>query len=230
MVFVTADLHGDQFRLGRLIAEMRLYPANEVKTLLVCGDFGFLMTGEKRELNFLVKDIAPLAKEGIDIAFLSGNHEHHPMLSKMKQEPWKGGFVHQLTENVVHLINGETYCIDGKTFWVFGGGASVDRQYRLQNGLPWWPEELPTQEEFAHGLDKLAACQFKVDYILTHTAPRSIAQKLEKLVYMEEHPLQSYLETVSRETAYQQWFFGHFHRRWREERFCCLYQNLCSIS
>ena len=48
------------------------------------------------------------------------------MLAELPAEQWEGGKVHFIRENVIHLMRGQMYRIQGKDFFVFGGARSHD--------------------------------------------------------------------------------------------------------
>ena len=72
MIFVTGDTHGDMERFS----DPRLKQLREGDTLIICGDFGFLWDGNKREK----KNLKALAKKKYNICFLDGTHENFEML------------------------------------------------------------------------------------------------------------------------------------------------------
>ena len=39
-------------------------------------------------------------------------------------------------------------------------------------GVSWWPQEVCSYEEIRHAYETLDACNWTVDYVITHTAPR----------------------------------------------------------
>ena len=52
---------------------------------------------------------------------------------------------------------------------------------------------------------------FQVDYILTHTAPRKVAEQLVDVLLPGEEALQYYLQDVAERTGFEEWYFGHWH-------------------
>lgn len=54
--------------------------------------------------------------------------------------------MHKIRNNVIHLMRGEVYCIEGNTIFVMGGGYSIDK-YRRTEGISWWLLEMPSKEE-----------------------------------------------------------------------------------
>ena len=76
-------------------------------------------------------------------------------------------------------------------------------------GQPWWPEELPSDEEYLTTLKRLDQANWKTDYVITHCAPSSVA-----LVINHNHDvdaLSDFLEMIDRRLNYSYWFFGHYH-------------------
>ena len=66
---------------------------------------------------------------------------------------WHGGKVHFIKESVIHLMRGQIYTIDGKTFFTFGGGYSCDIETRVEH-RSWWQQELPTTQEWNEALKR----------------------------------------------------------------------------
>ena len=59
---------------------------------------------------------------------MDGNHENFDILYKYPVEKWNDGKIHRITPNIVHLMRGEIYSIEGKTIFTFGGGTTVDKE------------------------------------------------------------------------------------------------------
>ena len=137
-----------------------------------------------------------------EIAFIDGNHENFDHLLSLPVESWHGGKVHRLSPNIVHLMRGEIYTIEGNTFFVMGGCKSTQKW--KDAGL-WWPQEEPSPDEIAHGLSNLKASGNRVDYILTHkyapAGPDADPLTLEGLTgYIDENVI------------YRHWYSGHWHK------------------
>ena len=204
MIYLTGDTHG---RAARLSRESMPFAESWGKgdTLIVCGDFGFLMNGTKREEMFLRE----LSFRPYTICFLDGNRENFTLLDALKVSEWRGGKVHRLRHNVIHLMRGQVYTIDGKKIFTMGGGCSIDRERRYE-GVDWWPQEMPSEAEYAEATQNLAANGNSVDYVLTHAAPQTVMDQIY-LPNPEEKPLNDYLDWVLRNVAYKRWYFGHLH-------------------
>ena len=48
--------------------------------------------------------------------------------------------IHPNAPNVIHLMCGEIYNIEGKKFFTFGGAVSYDKEQRIPN-VSWWKQE-----------------------------------------------------------------------------------------
>lgn len=59
---------------------------------------------------------------------------------------WKGGIVYYEEEypNILFAKDGEIYDLDGERAMIIGGAYSVDKDYRLMVGEPWFPDEQPS--------------------------------------------------------------------------------------
>lgn len=205
MIYITGDTHGDRLRF--LEENM---PGEDRWTkddyLIICGDFGFVFTGSDSEARVL--DL--LARKPYTICFCDGNHENFPLLCRYPEEDWHGGRVHRIRQNILHLMRGWVYSIEGRKIFAMGGAYSIDR-YMRREGLSWWKEELPSPEEYHRAVKSLEECGKTVDYIVTHTAPREIIRRMGKQPDAHDLELTGFLEWVMYEVDFKGWFFGHWH-------------------
>ena len=73
----------------------------------------------------------------------------------------------------------------------------------------YFEEELPNQEEYDNGIMNLKRSNMKVDYILTHTCPRSLVEKLgARHNVTEEKKLQNFIQWVIDNVEYKM----HWHK------------------
>ena len=75
-------------------------------------------------------------------------------------------------------------------------------------GVSWWPQELPTQAELAHGIDNLLDVSGEVDYIISHCAPQELYSFLG---YNEPDSLTTYFDTIAHTVLFKRWYSGHLH-------------------
>lgn len=202
MIYITGDTHGEQnrFNENNMPGE---FSWTKDDYLIVCGDFGYIGSG----WMFLDE----LEKRPYTICFCDGNHENFDRLYQYPEEIWNGGRIHRVRKNIIHLMRGQVYDIDGKTIFAMGGAYSIDKELRIE-GRSWWPQELPTDEEYKEASKNLDACGKKVDYIVSHTAPSEIIRRMGSEPRAEDAELTGFLEWVMYEVEFKKWFFGHWHR------------------
>lgn len=233
MVYVIGDRHGEEgsFSEERLPGQSQW---TEQDVVIVTGDFGFVMRGEKNNLAERNK-LNALERKPYTIAFCDGNHEAFPYLETYPEEIRFGAPVRCIRQNVVWLQRGYVYHIQGKTFFVMGGAYSVDREWRLRyqqicGEQIWFAQELPTPEEYRRAIRTLEAHQHRVDYIITHTAPRTIIPRIIGK-YPDDHDreLTGFLDWVYHEVAFTRWYCGHFHEdvAVNEQMVCCYQKTHC---
>lgn len=201
MVYVTGDMHGDMTRL----APAALRALKKGDTLLVCGDFGFVWDGSPAEQKRLQK----IGKRPYTIAFIDGRHENFDRLAQYPITDWQGGRAQVISGNLVHLLRGEIYDIEGDSYFVFGGGESEDVEFR-RPGVSWWPQEAPTEEELHRALDNLKGRDNQVDYILTHVPTLTAAARLNPRLAVDGVSL--FLGGIEQTVTCKRWFFGSLHR------------------
>ena len=129
---------------------IRSYYVKKGDTLIVCGDFGFIWSGDKREDKVLKR----LGRKKYNILFVEGCHENFELLYKYPQEDWNGGKVRAISGRLKQLVRGSVFNIEGKKIFAFGGGQGVDHDIR-KSYKTFWEEELPTDEELQNGLENL---------------------------------------------------------------------------
>ncbi len=228
MLYLTGDTHGT-IEIGKLsranLAVERVEPG-EGDFVIILGDFGlvFAPDGQSAEERWWLKW---LDEKPWTTLFVDGNHENFARLNELPEEEWRGGRVHRVSESVLHLMRGQIFEIDGRSFFTMGGAASHDRQFRKE-GRSWWPEELPSEEELARADAALDGCGRRVDYVLTHCAPTLVQGRINPTFLPDR--LTEYLQHVRDTTAFHRWYFGHYHvDREYDDGFCALYDCVVPI-
>lgn len=206
MNYIIGDTHGDyrRFTDNRPTGE-ELWTDHD--RLIICGDFGFIYRGDRIESAQLDE----LSRKPYEICWIDGNHEAFPLINEYPIVDYHGSKAHQIRKNIFHLIRGNIYQFDDKTFWVMGGGYSSDR-HRRREGIDYWKEEMPSSEEYKHATSTIKNTGMKVDYIITHTAPTDIVRKMGLESDIHEQELNGFLEWIEHEVQFERWFFGHFHQ------------------
>lgn len=231
MINVTGDCHGceTKFIEDNMPGEST-WTADD--TLIICGDFGYVWYDDSFPVGKAHFDrlLDMLERKPYDIVFVCGNHENFDEIYRYPEVQRYGNPVHQIRRNIFHLQRGYIYTIEEKTFFAFGGAYSIDKARRIQDGpdrpinLPvsWWPQELPSKEEYERGISSLKAVDYKVDYIVTHTAPNIALEMLKYTLPLQERSgfvmdphdmeLRSYFDMIWHNATFTCWYFGHWHR------------------
>ena len=244
-IFVTGDTHGD-FDIAKL--NRRRFPVQSELTkedyLIVTGDFGACWYGGKdigktnvgyeippRHRKEVGKDDYLLdwyESKNFTTLFVDGNHENHKLLNTFPVEEWHGGLIHRIRPSVLHLMRGQVYEIGGRTFFTMGGAESSDKQWRIED-ISWWPEELPSDEEYETALDNLERHNWKVDYVITHCCGDDILKML-CTHHQDKDKLTNFFTSLEGRLTYKMWFFGHHHMsRMVDEKHHMLYDDVVEL-
>ena len=218
MIYFTGDTHGELARFSPVgMAGEESW--GEGDTLIVCGDFGFVFTDSEEEREKLEL----LSRKPYTICFCDGNHENFPLLKSYPKEYWRGGRIHRIRPNVIHLMRGQVFTIENKRIFTMGGAYSIDRYLRIE-GLSWWKEELPDNGEYREASQNLKEQGMAVDYVVSHTAPGEIIRRMGYYPDRHDAELTGFLEWVMAEVQFEKWFFGHWHQDKRiADRFYALW-------
>ena len=208
MIYITGDTHGEVSRFEEIHEQYRL---TEKDMLIVAGDFGCIFGLGWRDEHKL----DALAKLPYGILFIDGNHECFPQIFSYPEEIWCGGRVHHIRPNILHLMRGQVFTIDGISVFTMGGGYSIDMACRIP-GRSWWPEEMPNDDEYAEAWSNLAKHDNKVDVIVSHAAPEETMQMFEQTgvishCFLQEGRLNAFLEEVRQSVQHRHYYFGHMH-------------------
>ena len=87
----------------------------------MCGDFGYWHDTDIERNNLDWLESQPWTT-----LFVDGNHSNFDRLKKLSVEEWNGGKVHKIRPHIIHLMRGQVFTINGKTFFTFGGAQSHD--------------------------------------------------------------------------------------------------------
>ena len=89
---------------------------------------------------------------------------------------------------------------------------------------------MPNHAEQEEALRNLDAHNWQVDYVLTHTAPRSIVAVIGDSPAKIDDPSTGFLEWVYSEVGFKHWYFGHFHKNADVgDKFTCLHDEIYEL-
>jgi len=237
MIYAVGDTH-IPFDIKKL--NSKNFPEARYMTksdyIIILGDFGLfwnhlLDKTEKYWLNWFnnIKKFTTL--------FIDGNHENHSRLfsgmvasevvgnNEYKIEEKFGGYVGKISDSIYHLRRGEVYTIDDKKFFVMGGSYSIDKYNRV-DGVSWWKEEEPNMTEINYALDNLEKHNNNVDYILGHTAPKSIILKCVDKYYRNNDSTARFFDHIIDIVQFKIFYCGHWHIDEHFEKYHFLFEKI----
>ena len=219
MIYIISDTHGELTMFSPVaFVEEESWTKEDI--VIVLGDFGFVDKPEYLDI---------LEQKEYTIVFVDGNHEQFQLLNALPVIEMFGGKVHKVSENIYHLLRGEVYTIEEQMFFVFGGGYSRDRMYRIPN-VSWFEEEIPTNTDYESAIQNLEKVNYTVDYIITHTAPRTLVGMMGFVEDTHEQELCGFLDYLLYKMRFQHWYFGHYHIDKAVTNHCtCVYNRLHQI-
>ncbi len=210
MIYVTGDTH-IPIDIAKL--NTKNFPQQKDLTkndyVIICGDFGGIWYGTQKDNYWLDW----LEEKNFTTLFIDGNHENFDALAQYEECSWNGGKVQYIRPSVIHLLRGYVYDLEGMKLFAMGGAHSTDKAYRRE-GISWWPQEIPSEDEITRARQNLAINDNQVDIILTHDAPLSLASMIS-IEKTHDDPLMPFLEEIKNSVGYRHWYFGHFHIDWR---------------
>lgn len=225
-IYVTGDVHGDvdcrkfyKKTLGYTYPELL---ATE-SYVIVCGDMGVCFdaafTDAYMQHFYETKPWITL--------FCDGNHENFDVLNQFPVTDWNGGKVHMINDHLIHLMRGQVYTIEGKTFFVMGGATSTDKYLRKEHES-WWAEELPNMAEYTKAERNLKAVNYTVDYVISHCCSSRVQYQLNPDFKRDD--LTDWFNDIDAQMTYKHWYFGHYHFDQQvDDAHTCLYHKILRI-
>lgn len=227
MIWLCGDTHGKE-DFGKVKEFFDTIEGSESISkddyLIILGDAG--VCWDAGAMDLVIQEM--MHDLPCTVLWIDGNHEDFEEIEKYPVEEWHGGKVQFIRDDIIHLMRGQVFEIEQKTFFTFGGGNSIDKRWRTPY-ISWWPQEMPSWEEYEEGMRNLEKVDWSVDYVLTHTCPEHIAHLLVADVYPGEGELLRYFDDISQQLEFDMWYFGHWHLDQTEDQFRCLWYDIVEI-
>lgn len=238
MIWLTGDLHGGETAWHT--SSSRFTEGDRGDIVICVGDLGgvwyhdyYTNRKHQRREDFFLE--SQLRQRFLWLA-VDGNHENFARLfsGEFPLVEIFGGRAYKIREHVYYLKRGEIFSIEGRTFFVFGGAMSHDKEpATIKNsygklrswpgrteGIDWWPEEIPSQENFENACRNLDKVGWVVDHVITHTCPVSKRSQFLQSKRIPD-PTENMLEELYQRLTFKSWHFGHFHVDKEIDRFHC---------
>lgn len=205
MIYITGDTHREFNKLHDV-------EKNKDNMLIILGDVGINYYLDERDKKLKEQ----LNSYNIKLFCIQGNHEERPEnISTYKEIDMFGGkvFIEEEYPNLIFAKNGELYDIDNKKVLVIGGAYSVDKNYRIIYGYPWFKDEQLNKEEMDNILNKYKG-QY-IDIVLSHTCPLKYepTEVFMKCIDQSDvdKSMEKFLDRVEESINYDKWYCGHYH-------------------
>ena len=229
--FITGDKHRHFDRLIRFCKDNGLRRRD---VIVILGDSGFNYYGDERDGKLKAR----LHDVDVTLLCLHGNKENRPQnIPTYGIQTFCGGIVYYEPKypNIFFAKDGEVYDFNGEKFMVIGGAHSVDKLRCLEEGRPFWNDEMPSDEVKSMIESRLNALGHKIDGFLTHTCPISclpvemfistkrtaeeekttkhMRQKKEAIRYPLDidRSTEEWLEGIFQANECRIWYCGHYH-------------------
>lgn len=226
MILLTGDTHGSFERVEKLCDRLGTRKSD---IFIILGDAGINYSGGWRD--WAVKELL----QSLPVTFfcIHGNHEARPeTVPGYRQREWHGGIVYVEPQypNILFAKDGEIYDLNGKKAIAIGGAYSVDKDVRLLRGWNWWPDEQPSAETKAYVEQQLAAQNWQVDVVLSHTVPIRYEPKEAFLPDLDQSSVDKstelWLGEIESRLDYKKWYAGHYHIDKKVDRLEILFQSV----
>ncbi len=170
---------------------------------------------------------------------IHGNHEMRPTTPEIAKQyhkiNWMGDFayVEDAFPRLIFAEDGARYTINGREFLVIGGAYSVDKWYRIQKRIRWFPDEQLTGEEMMSIQEKVKTHGNKEDIILAHTCPmnnRPLECFLPGIDDLEvDTTMERFLQQITDSAEYNELFCGHWHTDKKKGKIRFLFHDIVML-
>ncbi len=220
--YITGDKHRHFDRVARFCRGIK---TRRKDVLIILGDAGFNYYEDKRDDELK----AQAAKMNITLFCLHGNKEKRPQnVGTYGIRDFCGGKVYYEPRypNILFAIDGEVYSFEGREYLAVGGAHSVDKLRCLEEGLPYFEDEMPDAAAKASAEQKLTKRNYRIYGVLTHTCPvdylptemfistKEKERKESKKKQFKpdiDRSTEEWLGSIEKKLEYQEWFCGHYH-------------------
>ena len=241
--YITGDKHRNFDTVKLFCQYMKTRPKD---VLVILGDSGFNYYEDRRDEKLKEK----ASRMNITLFCLHGNKECRPQnVGTYGIRSFCGGKVYYEPKypTIFFAIDGQIYTFEGRKYMVVGGAHSVDKLRCLEEGLPYWADEMPDDATKVSVEAMLADMNNEVFGILTHTCPlkylptemflstREKAEAKHKLWRSKrkkpfapdiDRSTEEWLDYLEEKVDYTVWFCGHYHVDKQIDKVQMLYKQI----
>lgn len=243
MIYITGDTHGSFERFAKIKDFCKEHGTTIKDTMIILGDSGINYYEDARD-NQLKDFIVTIP---ITFFCIHGNHEQRAECLIPYKFRYGNEYYFTISEeqypNIQFALDDYSYVIEGKTFIVYGGGYSVDKEMRLMmqdagySGYKYWENELPSDEiinEWRQSIQAIKNIYFYSNpIILSHTCPKKYTPYEAFLPNIDQSKvdtrLEEFLDEVEETLDYRDWYCGHFHINKNIDKIHFLFDNIVEV-
>ena len=210
-IYLTGDTHREFHRIQQFCERMETTTDD---IMIILGDAGINYYCDHRDNN-LKNELADLP---ITLFCIHGNHEERPYLTgNYEEKEWHGAiaYIEEAYPNLIFAKDGEIYDFNGKKAIAIGGAYSIDKYYRLSHGEAWFESEQADEEIMRYVEAQLDACDWQVDYVLTHTVPIECEPVWAFIPGFDlsrvDKSMEKWLQQIMDNLEFEKWYAGHYH-------------------
>ena len=244
--FITGDKHREFKSVKKFCRDMK---TEKEDVLIILGDAGLNYYGDKRDIK-LKKQINAL---NITLFCIHGNKENRPQnVGTYGIRSFCGGKVYYEPKypNIYFGIDGEVYTFEDRKYMVVGGAHSVDKIRCLQEGRPFWHDEMPDDTVKTKVEEKLLLEDNKIFGMLTHTCPieylptemfvstrqkanlkRNLKSVKAKTVFKPDidRSTEEWLGKLEKQLDYEVWYCGHYHTDKQIDKITMMFKEITPL-
>lgn len=217
-VFVTGAKNRKFSGLIRFCRKNRL---TESDVIIILGDAGINYYGDVRDQK-LKKRLSAIP---VTLLCIHGNREIRPQnIATYIEKSYMGGRVMYEEEypSLLFAVDCSIYRFNGISAIAIGGANSEDKFYLIDNSLPYWEDERPSEITKRRFIRIMKNADWTIDVVLSHAAPIKFArygsESLKKRRYGFDHEyikdpdrsVEIWLDEMEEKLAYQKWYAGHY--------------------
>ena len=226
MYLITGDCYRDFSKIEMFCKNRR---TSQEDVMILLGDVGLNLNLDESDR----RKKQQLAEQPFTFLCIHGNHEARPYsISTYCEMEWRGGAVYYEPDypNILFAKDGSLFDFDGKNALVIGGAYSIDREFRLMTGQQWFTDEQPSGAIKTYVEEQLERCQWKVDYVFSHTCPMFMVPMDLFLPHIDQnkvdHSTEEWLEYLYKRMSFKTWYFGHYHDNRSYAQFEMLFEEI----
>lgn len=207
-ILIAGDWHG---QWGPAIDAINAATREGIQQIIQVGDFGYF-TKFKSTIEFLDIVSAKAVPEDVHIHAVIGNHDDPDEWEHIVNNYPRSSIGSAMIRRNVYLIpKVHRWQWAHKEFFVAGGAASIDEQYRVR-GLSWWPNEVLTTDDMIAAKAKADAVDNKVDYLFTHDQSTRTPFGFRLFDHAASQFNRERIDDILTWTRPDMHFAGHYHK------------------